>query len=88
MKRPLFTLKQTPAFLDQKDSANFMLISLPQYSFLTKTDFDDINISKLLIWVKDPENNRDLIDTIAADLRLAVSDYNEVKISYIDKDNN
>ena len=69
VKRPLFTVKQTPAFVDEY---NFMFVSIPQYSFLSKRNIDDLRFKNLLVWVKDPENNRDLIDTIAAELSLAV----------------
>ena len=85
LKRTLFTLKSAPAF---SDGSRPMLISVPQYSFLTNRDIENIALMNVLIWVKNAEENRELIDEIAADFRNILAAENEVRVTYIDKDNN
>lgn len=65
-----------------------MLISVPQYSFLTNRDLDNLALMNVLVWVKNAEENRDLIDEIAADFRNLLSAENEVRVTYKDEDNN
>ena len=85
LKRTLFTLKSSPAF---SQGSHPMLISVPQYSFLTNRDVDNIALMNVLIWVKNAEENRELIDEIAADFRNLLSAENEVRVTYKDEDNN
>ena len=85
LKRTLFTLKSAPAF---SAGSNPMLISVPQYSFLTNRDLDNMALMNVLVWVKDAEENRPLIDEIAADFRNILSAENEVRVTYKDEDNN
>ena len=85
LKRTLFTLKSSPAF---SKSGSPMLISVPQYSFLTNRDLDDLDLMNVLIWVENAEENREKIDEIAADFRNILSAENEVRVTYKDEDNN
>ena len=39
-----------------------MLISVPQYSFLTNREIENLALMNVLIWVENAEENRDLID--------------------------
>ena len=67
-----------------------MLISMPQYSFLAKIDFDDVALKHVLLWVKDEEDKSEKrlsIDKIADKFEKELPDV-EVRISYIDEDNN
>ena len=67
-----------------------MLISMPQYSFLAKIDFDDVALKHVLLWVKDEEDKSEkrlLIDKIADKFEKELPDV-DVRISYIDEDNN
>ena len=85
LKRTLFTLKAKPAWciLDHP-----IMVSVPQYSFLTNNNLDDIALMNVLIWVKNPEQNRDLIDKISKDIDKALSSENQSRVSYLDADNN
>ncbi len=65
LKRILFTLKQSPAFVEES-WGNYMLISLPQYAYLTQKPIEEIGVLYLMVWVKD--HNRGKIDVIAEDL--------------------
>mmetsp|Transcript_3614 Transcript_3614/g.4140 ORF Transcript_3614/g.4140 Transcript_3614/m.4140 type:complete len:89 (+) Transcript_3614:662-928(+) len=52
LKRALFSLKTTPAFLELENTS-FMLQSMPQYAFLTEKAFDEIEVFNLMIWLED-----------------------------------
>ena len=85
LKRTLFTLKAKPAF---SEASKPMLVSIPQYSFLTDRNIDNIALMNVLIWVENAEENRSLIDEIATDLRRSLLSENEIRVTYIDEDNN
>lgn len=78
-------MKAKPAF---SAARNPMMVSIPQYSFLTNRDMDNIALMNVLIWVKNAEENRDFIDTIAKDIKQALPSENVVRVTYIDADNN
>ena len=59
LKRTLFTLKGKPSW---SNGSQPMLISVPQYSFLSNRDIENIALMNVLIWVENAEENRDLID--------------------------
>ena len=61
-----------------------MLISLPQYSYLSKEPFDDIHMRTVLIWVNNP-NDLDTIDNMVYDLKQVIDPSSSVKASYIDR---
>ena len=84
----LFTLKSKPAFIESDSDTPFMLISMPQYSFLTEKPVDEIALKDVLVWVDNPKENKELIDEIAEDLRQNLPDLNNVRVSYVDEESN
>ncbi len=88
LKRTLFTLRQTPAAF-HLDALNkrWMMISYPQYTFLAEKTTDEVALQTVMIWVKD-KNDKELIQRIAQDLRAAIPETCEVKMTYKDDESN
>lgn len=56
--RPLFVLDQVPDFIGDIDDYEYALemTSLPVYSFLTNTTFDETKYWGLTVFMKDPSD--------------------------------
>ena len=88
MKRPLFTLKTTPAFLELENDY-YMFYSLPQYSFMAKKNFDNLPIMNLMLWLDDSvKNDKTVLHQIADDFEKGSKPgYTmNIKLAYQDKE--